>query len=109
MEVEDRYYTSKEYNKLTNAQRQKLSQLWKARKKKSNKKQKKEGGNQTLKKMTKQIAALTAALANSVGLNQQNGDSTDNDNADDSQGGNGQSTTDGGNRNNSALTRQGRR
>ena len=53
--------------------------------------------------MTKQITALTAALANSVGLNQQNGDSTDNDNGDD------QSTTDGGNRNNSTLTRQGQR
>ena len=46
--VKDQYYTSKEYNKLTNAQKQKLSQLRKACGRKPNKKQKKEG-NQTLK------------------------------------------------------------
>ena len=99
--VEDCYYTSKEYNKLTSAQKYKLSQIRKACGNKSNKKQKK-GGNQTLKNVTKQIAALTAALVNSVGLSQ-NGSQTSDD-GDASQDGDATGT----NRNNSALTRQGR-
>ena len=57
--------------------------------------------------MTRQIAALTAALANSVGLSQ-NGSQTPTEDGDDSQGGNATTPTAGTNRNNSALTRQGR-
>ena len=74
--VEDHYYTSKEYNKLTSAQKYKLSQIRKACGNKPNKKQKK-GGNQTLKNVTKQIAALTAALVNSVGLSQNGSQSSE--------------------------------
>ena len=98
--VEDCYYTSKEYNKLTSAQKYKLSQIRKACGNKPNKKQKKEG-SQTLKKMTKQIAALTAALVNSVGLSQNGSQSSEDGDA--SQSGD---ATSGTNRNNLALTRQ---
>ena len=90
---------------MTSTQKQKLSQIRKTHGNKPNKKQKK-GGNQTLKNATKQIAALTAALVNSVGLSQ-NGSQTS-DNRDASQGRDATPPASGTNRNNSALTRQGR-
>ena len=101
VEVEDRYYSNKEYKKLSSEQKAKLKSMRDERgaKGKKSKKQKQDPTTSTMKKMTKQISALTAAIASSMGIK------TDGqgDNSDPSTG-----TEDGGsgNRNNPALTRQ---
>ena len=97
VEVEDRYYSNKEYNKLSLDQKAKLKALREAHGRKSKKKQKKDPTTSTMKKMTKQISALTAAIASSMEI------------AADSQDDNGSGTdaATSGNRNNTALTRQG--
>ena len=102
-EVEDRYYSSKEYSKLTPEQKSKLKSLREARGGKAKKKQKQDPTNSTIKKMTKQISALTAAIANSMGISTED-QADDNDSGTGAdEGASGGST---GNRNNAALTRQ---
>ena len=97
VEVEDRYYSNKEYSKLSSDQKAKLKALREARGGKGKKRQKKDPTTSTMKKMTKQISALTAAIASSMGIATEGQD----DNS------SGIDTATGGNRNNSALTRQG--
>ena len=97
VEVEDRYYSNKEYSKLSSDQKAKLKALREACGRKGKKKQKKDPTTSTMKKMTKQISALTAAIASSMGI------ATDGQDDNSS----GTDTATGGNRNNSALTRQG--
>lgn len=102
VEVEDRYYSNKEYSKLTAAQKSKLKALRETRGPKNKKQKKQDPTSSTLKKMTKQISALTAAIASSMGIRTEDAEAGGQEN--DSAAGTETPATS--NQNNAALTRQ---